>query len=68
LALSDEGILYTWGANSYGQLGTGNKANQVSPTKVMANERFVYYCSYHQLVKKKHYPLEGVEKLCECIS
>ena len=40
LALSDEGTLYTWGANSYGQLGTGNKANQVSPIKVMANERY----------------------------
>ena len=24
LALSDEGELYSWGANSYGQLGTGN--------------------------------------------
>ncbi|XP_037292041.2 RCC1 and BTB domain-containing protein 1-like isoform X1 [Rhipicephalus microplus] len=34
MALSDEGVLYTWGANSYGQLGTGNKANQVSPFKM----------------------------------
>ena len=25
MALSDEGHLYAWGANSYGQLGTGNK-------------------------------------------
>lgn len=47
LALSDEGILYTWGANSYGQLGTGNKANQVSPTKVMANERVVEVAASH---------------------
>ncbi|KAL3201432.1 hypothetical protein MRX96_012479 [Rhipicephalus microplus] len=31
MALSDEGVLYTWGANSYGQLGTGNKANQRPP-------------------------------------
>ena len=23
LAVSDEGALYAWGANSYGQLGTG---------------------------------------------
>lgn len=37
LALSDEGSLYSWGANSYGQLGTGNKANQVSPSKVVIN-------------------------------
>ncbi|KAH9370610.1 hypothetical protein HPB48_010727 [Haemaphysalis longicornis] len=34
MALSDEGVLYTWGANSYGQLGTGNKANQVSPFRM----------------------------------
>jgi len=34
LAISDEGVLYAWGANSYGQLGTGNKANSCTPTKV----------------------------------
>ena len=34
LAVSDEGILYAWGANSYGQLGTGNKANSCTPTRV----------------------------------
>ncbi|XP_077527019.1 RCC1 and BTB domain-containing protein 1-like isoform X1 [Haemaphysalis longicornis] len=34
MALSDKGVLYTWGANSYGQLGTGNKANQVSPFRM----------------------------------
>ena len=34
MALSDEGALYTWGANSYGQLGTGNKANACVPAKV----------------------------------
>ena len=34
LALSDAGCLYSWGANSYGQLGTGNKAHLVTPTKI----------------------------------
>ncbi|KAK8382123.1 hypothetical protein O3P69_015233 [Scylla paramamosain] len=34
LALSDEGNLWAWGANSYGQLGTGNKANQCVPVRV----------------------------------
>ncbi|KAK2182866.1 hypothetical protein NP493_331g00003 [Ridgeia piscesae] len=34
LALSDEGQLYAWGANSYGQLGIGNKSNVVNPTHV----------------------------------
>uniref|UniRef100_A0A671VA63 Regulator of chromosome condensation (RCC1) and BTB (POZ) domain containing protein 1 n=1 Tax=Sparus aurata TaxID=8175 RepID=A0A671VA63_SPAAU len=31
LALTDEGLLYAWGANTYGQLGTGNKSNHLSP-------------------------------------
>lgn len=45
LALTDEGSLYAWGANSYGQLGTGNKANLVSPSRVMqSEERWVIEC------------------------
>ena len=31
LALSDEGAVYSWGANSYGQLGSGSKANSTTP-------------------------------------
>lgn len=38
LALSDEGTLYVWGGNSYGQLGLGNKANASSPVKVTMTE------------------------------
>ncbi|KAF3847449.1 hypothetical protein F7725_020477 [Dissostichus mawsoni] len=34
LALTDEGMVYAWGANSYGQLGTGNKSNQALPTLI----------------------------------
>lgn len=34
LALTDEGHLYAWGANSYGQLGTGNKSNSSTPLRV----------------------------------
>lgn len=34
MALSDEGVLFAWGANSYGQLGTGNKANLVVPQRI----------------------------------
>lgn len=36
LALTDEGHLYAWGANSYGQLGTGNKSNSTNPIRVSA--------------------------------
>ena len=38
LALSDDGELYSWGANSYGQLGTGNKANLVTPARIAADK------------------------------
>ena len=34
LAVSDEGQLFAWGANSYGQLGTGNKANVTTPQAI----------------------------------
>lgn len=34
LALSDEGKLYAWGGNSYGQLGIGNKTNSCTPVMV----------------------------------
>ena len=34
LALTDTGVLYSWGFNESGQLGSGNTANLPSPTKV----------------------------------
>ncbi|XP_027327262.2 RCC1 and BTB domain-containing protein 1 isoform X4 [Anas platyrhynchos] len=48
LALSDEGLLYAWGANTYGQLGTGNKSNQLSPLQIMMEkERVVEIAACH---------------------
>lgn len=48
MALTDEGLLYAWGANSYGQLGTGTKANLVTPTRVASNlGRFVEIAATH---------------------
>ncbi|KAK2577032.1 hypothetical protein KPH14_011991 [Odynerus spinipes] len=38
LALSDEGVLYVWGSNSYGQLGLGNKTNACVPVKLSVPE------------------------------
>ncbi|XP_042698659.2 RCC1 and BTB domain-containing protein 2 isoform X3 [Chrysemys picta bellii] len=38
LVLTDEGQLYAWGANSYGQLGTGNKSNQSYPAPVTVDK------------------------------
>nr|CAB3265492.1 RCC1 and BTB domain-containing protein 1 [Phallusia mammillata] len=37
LALTDDGVVFGWGANSYGQLGSGNKANTVTPLQVASN-------------------------------
>ncbi|XP_036396582.1 RCC1 and BTB domain-containing protein 1 isoform X6 [Megalops cyprinoides] len=48
LALTDEGLLYAWGANTYGQLGTGNKSNQLNPVQIMAEkERIVEIAACH---------------------
>uniref|UniRef100_A0A4W6C8U0 RCC1 and BTB domain containing protein 2 n=1 Tax=Lates calcarifer TaxID=8187 RepID=A0A4W6C8U0_LATCA len=48
LALTDEGFVYAWGANSYGQLGTGNKSNQALPTPINTDkERMVEVAACH---------------------
>ncbi|GAB6029092.1 RCC1 and BTB domain-containing protein 2 [Chamberlinius hualienensis] len=48
LALSDEGVLYGWGASSYGQLGNGSKANIAAPQRVAADiERVVDIAAFH---------------------
>ncbi|KAM4560343.1 RCC1 and BTB domain-containing protein 1 isoform 2-T2 [Odontesthes bonariensis] len=48
LALTDEGLLYAWGANTYGQLGTGNKSNHLSPVQIMADkDRVVEVAACH---------------------
>jgi len=36
-ALTDDGVLYTWGVSSSGQLGHGDKKNMVTPTPVPLN-------------------------------
>lgn len=42
MALSDVGALYVWGANTYGQLGTGNRSNVSAPVHVASEiGRFV---------------------------
>nr|KAF6428370.1 RCC1 and BTB domain containing protein 2 [Rousettus aegyptiacus] len=48
LVLTDEGQVYVWGANSYGQLGTGNKSNQTYPTPVtVEKERIIEIAACH---------------------
>jgi len=41
LALSDTGELWTWGSNTFGQLGIGDTNNQLQPVKVTMDKRFV---------------------------
>ncbi|XP_075873601.1 RCC1 and BTB domain-containing protein 1-like [Nelusetta ayraudi] len=48
LALTDQGLLYAWGSNTNGQLGTGNRSNHFSPVKVMADKgRIVEVAACH---------------------
>ncbi|XP_054837874.1 RCC1 and BTB domain-containing protein 2 isoform X4 [Eublepharis macularius] len=50
LVLTDEGQLYAWGANSYGQLGTGKRSNQSYPAPVtVAKDRLVEVAAYHSV-------------------
>eukprot|EP00794_Sanderia_malayensis_P018363 gene18363-20209_t len=48
LALSDIGELYSWGANSYGQIGIGTTMNAVVPTLIPAvEERWSDIAAHH---------------------
>lgn len=47
LALTDTGTLYSWGANSYGQLGIGSTLNIAVPTEVQAEERWADIAGHH---------------------
>ncbi|KAM9783955.1 RCC1 and BTB domain-containing protein 1-like isoform 2-T2 [Syngnathus typhle] len=48
LAVTDKGLLYSWGANTFGQLGIGDKKKCCSPVQVMADEeRFVEVAACH---------------------
>lgn len=37
LALTDEGEVYAWGSNNYGQLGNGTKTNKLIPSLIGNN-------------------------------
>ena len=40
-AITENGDLYTWGRNNYGQLGDGTTKNKDRPQKIMDNVRSV---------------------------
>ncbi|UYV76445.1 RCBTB1 [Cordylochernes scorpioides] len=56
MVLSDEGVVYTWGANSYGQLGTGNKANQVTPIRISSEIGRCHSQCCHSMVDISQFP------------
>ncbi|GAB6032349.1 RCC1 and BTB domain-containing protein 2 [Chamberlinius hualienensis] len=61
LALSDEGMLYGWGDNSYGQLGNGRRDNRAIPQRVAANiERVVDIAAFHY-----NYLSAALTQLCQ---
>ncbi|XP_064394072.1 RCC1 and BTB domain-containing protein 1-like [Halichondria panicea] len=48
LALTDDGKLYAWGSNVYGQLGNGTKTNLLMPSQVAGDlGRFVEIAASH---------------------
>ncbi|XP_072902010.1 RCC1 and BTB domain-containing protein 1-like isoform X1 [Hemitrygon akajei] len=48
LALTDDGLLYAWGANAVGQLGSGNRLNQMVPVLIaLEKERIVEIAACH---------------------
>lgn len=53
-ALKTDGTVWTWGSNSYGQLGTGDNINKAMPAKVMDIENAIDISvgSYNTVVVK----------------
>jgi alpha-tubulin suppressor-like RCC1 family protein len=60
IVLMDNGEVWVWGRNSYGELGVGNTSNVLVPTKVTAlngvnivdvqlSKSYYYYSRYHTL-------------------
>ncbi len=49
LALTDDGKLYAWGSNVYGQLGNGTKTNLLMPSQVAGDLGRLARCLYAQL-------------------
>ncbi|XP_032831091.1 RCC1 and BTB domain-containing protein 1 isoform X1 [Petromyzon marinus] len=47
IALADDGSVHAWGANSYGQLGIGNKTNLQAPVQISIEERFTEVAACH---------------------
>ncbi len=52
VALKANGDLYGWGANNYGQLGTGDNTNQFSPKLIMQNVKAYSVGYLHTMVIK----------------
>lgn len=51
-SIKDDGSLWTWGSNSYGQLGDGGRTSQTSPVQVGTGYRAVVAGEHHTLALK----------------
>jgi RCC1 and BTB domain-containing protein len=55
LLLTTDGDIYGFGLNSFGQIGNGNKTNQLNPVKIMGSQKFkevvCYPSSYISVAK-----------------
>ncbi|TGZ51677.1 RCC1 and BTB domain-containing protein 1-like [Temnothorax longispinosus] len=55
LALTDEGKLYVWGGNSYGQLGIGNKTNACNPVMLVGHHQITHEMGRVSDIAALHY-------------
>src|SRR5579871_978069 len=49
LALDSSGIVWAWGNNAYGQLGTGDTTNRTTPVPVFYGAKAIAAGSFHSL-------------------
>ena len=46
-AITEDGSLYMWGYNAYGQIGNGTTVSQTTPTKILSNVKSISLSSLH---------------------
>ena len=47
----ENGNIYCWGANDYGQLGIGNNFNRNKPQQYLENPKFIFIsCGYNHTI------------------
>ncbi len=60
LALKEDGGLWAWGYNSYGQLGDGTAKDSLLPQKMMDGITLIAAGDYHTLALKRRWQFMGL--------